>query len=234
MSDIPWYPYAVDEAVPRDISTVERGLGAISRAPLIPEVRLSLQKSARRRSSRGSAAIEGITIDTASLQAMDRGLAPGTRSEREIAALMHLYDWIQEHGPGYVIGERDLKTLHQLVWDKIITKSLSGRYRHDPVGVWDGSRLVHEAPPAKEVAMLMRAFGKWLGALGSSTLHPVLAAGIAQFQLIRIHPYMDGNGRCSRGLSALIVRCADSDAGGLLAHEDQILRGIDGFYRPSS
>mgnify|MGYP001340853439 CR=1 FL=1 len=41
---------------------------------------------------------------------------------------------------------------------------------------------------------------------------------------------MDGHGRSSRGLSALILRCADSDAGGLLAHEDQILRRIDDFY----
>jgi len=230
MSDIPWYGYVLEDGLIRALGAVERDLGAISRASLIPEVRLSLQKQARRRSSRGSAGIEGVTLETAALQAIDRGLAPSSRNEREVAALMALYDWVQEHSPGFVITEKDLRRIHQLVWDKIIVKTMSGRYRRDAVGVWDGPRLVYEAPAAEKVPGLMAGFGEWLSGLGTSELHPVLASGIAQLQFIRIHPYMDGNGRCSRALSALVLRCSGYDAGGLLAHEDQILQRIDDFY----
>lgn len=35
--------------------------------------------------------------------------------------------------------------------------------------------------------------------------HPVLASGIAQFQLVHIHPFLDGNGRASRLLSTLCL-----------------------------
>lgn len=36
-----------------------------------------------------------------------------------------------------------------------------------------------------------------------TSIHPVLIAGIAQFQLVHIHPFIDGNGRTSRLLSTL-------------------------------
>jgi Fic family protein len=38
-----------------------------------------------------------------------------------------------------------------------------------------------------------------------SEVHPVLVAGVAQFQLVHIHPFVDGNGRTSRLLSTLCL-----------------------------
>jgi Fic family protein len=37
------------------------------------------------------------------------------------------------------------------------------------------------------------------------TVHPVLESGIAQFQLVHVHPFVDGNGRTSRLLSTLCL-----------------------------
>ncbi|PYV07945.1 MAG: hypothetical protein DMG07_27155 [Acidobacteria bacterium] len=36
-----------------------------------------------------------------------------------------------------------------------------------------------------------------------SAIQPVLVAGIAQYQLVHIHSFLDGNGRASRLLSTL-------------------------------
>lgn len=36
-------------------------------------------------------------------------------------------------------------------------------------------------------------------------IHPVLISGIAQFQLVHIHPFLDGNGRTSRLLSTFCL-----------------------------
>jgi len=49
----------------------------------------------------------------------------------------------------------------------------------------------------------MRGLVEWLRE--ESTIHPVLVAGIAQFQLVHIHPFIDGNGRTSRLLSTLCL-----------------------------
>ena len=52
-----------------------------------------------------------------------------------------------------------------------------------------------EAMPLDQRAVLV----EWLRA--ESGIHPVLVAGIAQFQFVHIHPFIDGNGRTSRLLS---------------------------------
>ncbi len=49
----------------------------------------------------------------------------------------------------------------------------------------------------------MRELVDWLNR--ESNVHPVLASGIAQFQLVHIHPFLDGNGRTSRLLSTLCL-----------------------------
>ena len=36
-------------------------------------------------------------------------------------------------------------------------------------------------------------------------IHPVLMSGIAQFQLVHIHPFLDGNGRTARLLLTLCL-----------------------------
>ena len=36
-------------------------------------------------------------------------------------------------------------------------------------------------------------------------IHPVIVSAIAQFQLVHIHPFLDGNGRTSRLLSTLCL-----------------------------
>ena len=36
-------------------------------------------------------------------------------------------------------------------------------------------------------------------------IHPVLKAGIVHYELVRIHPFIDGNGRVARALSTLIL-----------------------------
>ena len=55
----------------------------------------------------------------------------------------------------------------------------------------------------------MRELVEWLRA--EQAIHPVLVAGIAQFQLVHIHPFVDGNGRTSRLLSTLCLYRAGYD-----------------------
>jgi Fic family protein len=88
--------------------------------PLLPQLRQSLQKEARRRSSRATAAIEGVEVDVSSVESLERGMAAISRNEREVAALIKLYEWVQSQPIGYGVSETDCKHLHQLVWDGII------------------------------------------------------------------------------------------------------------------
>jgi len=59
------------------------------------------------------------------------------------------------------------------------------------------------AAAGRRLPTLMRELVEWLR--DEQAIHPVLVAGIAQFQLVHIHPFVDGNGRTSRLLSTLCL-----------------------------
>ncbi len=61
--------------------------------------------------------------------------------------------------------------------------------------------IVYAPPPPHDVAPMMQSLVSWLR--DQTEIHPVLVAGVAQFQLVHIHPFVDGNGRTSRLLSTL-------------------------------
>ena len=60
-----------------------------------------------------------------------------------------------------------------------------------------------------DVPALMQELVAWLRQ--EAEVHPALVAGIAQFQLVHIHPFLDGNGRTSRLLSTLCLYRAGYD-----------------------
>ena len=70
-------------------------------------------------------------------------------------------------------------------------------------------KIIYTPPPPEDVPPLMRELVDWLRA--ESPIHPVLVAGIAQFHLVHIHPFLDGNGRTSRLLSTLSLYRAGYD-----------------------
>ena len=62
---------------------------------------------------------------------------------------------------------------------------------------------IYTPPPAHDVPIMMAELVKYLNS--EAETHSVLMSGIAQFQLVHIHPFLDGNGRTSRLLSTLCL-----------------------------
>ena len=69
--------------------------------------------------------------------------------------------------------------------------------------------VIYTPPPPGAVPGEMQELVEWLNQPGE--IHPILVRGIAQFQLVHIHPFMDGNGRTSRLLSTLCLYRAEYD-----------------------
>lgn len=80
-----------------------------------------------------------------------------------------------------------------------------GQYRtiQNYVGNSRTKAVIYMPPSPGAVPALMHDLVTWLGA--ESAVHPVLVAGLAQFPLVQIHPFVDGNGRTSRLLSTLCL-----------------------------
>jgi Fic family protein len=151
-----------------------------------------------------SNALEGNTLtrqETALV--VEKGLTVGGKSLREhLEAVNHAHalDWVKNlvtHQPD-TITEYDILHIHELIL-KSIDDDNAGRYRHVSVRI-SGSTVI--LPNPKKVPDLMMNFIDWLK---HAKLHPVELAAEAHYQLVTIHPFIDGNGRTARLLMNLIL-----------------------------
>jgi Fic family protein len=89
--------------------------------------------------------------------------------------------------------------------------------------------IIYTPPSPSDVPGLMRELVEWLRA--ETAVHPVLVAGVAQFQLVQVHPFLDGNGRTSRLLSTLCLYRAGYDFKRLFTLSEFYDRDRARFYR---
>ena len=89
--------------------------------------------------------------------------------------------------------------------------------------------IIYTPPPPEDVPPLMQDLVGWLRE--ESVIHPVLMAGIAQFHLVHIHPFVDGNGRTSRLLSTLVLYRAGYDFKRLFTISEYYDRDRTAFYQ---
>ena len=89
--------------------------------------------------------------------------------------------------------------------------------------------VIYTPPSAIEVPAMMSELVEWLNK--DIDIHPVLVSGIAQFQLVHIHPFLDGNGRTSRLLSTLCLYKAGYDFKRLFTISEYYDRDRPTFYK---
>lgn len=97
------------------------------------------------------------------------------------------------------ISERTIKELHALVLHGI-DRSNAGKYRSVPVMI-SGSR--HVPPQPYLIEKLMEDFLIRYNEMEEGKTHPLLIAAYLHDELVRIHPFIDGNGRTCRLLMNL-------------------------------
>ena len=109
-------------------------------------------------------------------------------------------------GDGGPITEGLIREIHKrLVQDVRGNSAAPGAYRKIQNYVVNSKtkEVIYTPPPVYEISQMMLALIDWLN--NEEEVHPVLVSGIAQFQLVHIHPFLDGNGRTARLLSTLCL-----------------------------
>ncbi|MDB6080850.1 MAG: Fic family protein, partial [Chlamydiia bacterium] len=79
------------------------------------------------------------------------------------------------------------------------------------------------------VPIMMSELVEWLKS--EKEINPVLVAGIAQFQLVHIHPFLDGNGRSARLLSTLYLYKTGYDFKRLFTISEYYDRDRSNYYK---
>jgi Fic family protein len=152
---------------------------------------------------------------------------------RELLNYRSAFEFVSEClDSGDPITEGLIREIHRKLVEGVRGgKADPGNYRRIQNYVANSStgEVIYTPPSAVEVPIMMSEMVKWLNA--DLEIHPVLVSGIAQFQLVHIHPFLDDNGRASRLLSTLCLYKAGYDFKRLFTISEYYNRDRPTFYK---
>ena len=160
---------------------------------------LRLRKVNRIKTIHSSLAIEGNTLSEDEVRDIIDGknvVAP-IRQIQEVKNAIKTYELYPTLD---AFNEKDLLKAHGVMMGALVDEP--GRYRRGGVGVFGEKGLVHLAPPADRVPMLMSDLFEWLK---RSKDHLLIRSCVFHYEFEFIHPFIDGNGRTGRLWQSLIL-----------------------------
>lgn len=167
-----------------------------NKRPLSKETSKSLQEAINLEWTYNSNGIEGNTLTLKETKVVLEGITIGGKSIREhLEAINHenaieyLEDLLEDKNE---VSEWIIKELHQLIL-KGIDDDNAGKYRNDNV-IINGAK--HRPPEYIKVPELMERL--IINYKGWNKYHPIIRASLLHGELVKIHPFIDGNGRTSR------------------------------------
>jgi len=202
--------FAISNAILVDLTRIEDAIGFMSTAQLSDDWIRDMQANALTLEAHYTTHIEGtkLTLEQATQLLAGQTIPDANPNDvRELLNYRTAFELVAEYiGSGEPITEALIREIHKrLVTDVRGGSAAPGQYRLGQNLVVDSvtKETVYTPPPAEEVQPLMTDLVKWLNAC--TGLNAVLVSGIAQFQLVHIHPFIDGNGRTARLLAMLVM-----------------------------
>lgn len=183
-------PFTLTQHLIDLVSRISEALGrwATMESAISPRLR----RENRIRSIQASLAIENnsLSLDevTAILEGKQvRGLP---REIQEVKNAIAAYELLETLKPS---SQRDFLAAHAALMQGLADDA--SRFRSGSVGIYQGQRLVHMAPPAERVPHLVKDLRAWVK---DTDFHPLLASAAVHYEIEFIHPFSDGNGRSGR------------------------------------
>lgn len=158
-------PFSITGEILDRIAKIERLIGRVDSLDQ-PRPQPHLRKSNRVRTVQGSLAIEGNTLSLDQVTALLEGRRViGQKNEiKEVLNAVEVYRRMHEFKPSSC---RSLLKAHRIMMDGLLPSA--GRWRTGHVGIIQGSKVSHVAPPADRVPHLMENL---FGFLRTATSHP--------------------------------------------------------------
>ena len=192
-------PFEITSKIIELISNISEKIGEINSLQDSP-YHVKLRKENRIKTIHSSLAIENNSLSLKQITAIiDGKRVLGNPNEiKEVKNSIQAYDLLLSLNP---YNEKDLLKAHKLMMQDLVERN--GKYRTDGVGIFDGKKVVHMAPPADRVPELMGDLFEWLK---TSDIHPLIKSCVFHYEFEFIHPFQDGNGRIGRLWQTVILK----------------------------
>lgn len=192
------------------LTAIERARGFLEAATLSQEWLEKMQNKALILEAHHTTHIEGTQLTLKESEQLWQGqhLADiNPDDEKELLNYRDAFELVSSYvGDGQPITEGLIREIHKRLVQGVRGDSATpGLYRkiQNYVANSKTKEVIYTPPPVYEISSMMQALVDWLNE--EEAVHPVLVSGIAQFHLVHIHPFLDGNGRTARLLSTLCL-----------------------------
>ncbi len=233
------------------VSSVESAKAIIDHSPLVPAWEAKFKKDAMARTIHFGTKIEGNdltqeqaqkvvrleTVDDPEEAANKSGIIARERDVQEVINYRNVVKWIDEQDAEIaadLFSEKILKQLHSLTMQNLLVDDEIGHYRRKQVivkGAGDSAgQVVFRPPVSVEVPYLIEDFFKWLNSPEAKNLHPIFRAAITHYQLVYVHPFIEGNGRTARGMATLVLYASGYDFKRFFSLEEYFDSNVESYY----
>lgn len=226
--------FQITNTILNNIAKIEAAKEVIQNAPLVPAWEAKFREEAIVRTVYHGTHIEGNELNFTEAKAVLEGREV-TAKERDIQEVLNyrqVLNFIDSFASkGKDVTEALVLKVHELTTNKILPKDQTGSFRRVAVNVAKRSGEVVFRPPLPNlVSEQIKTFLTWLNSPLGQEINPILRAGITHYELVRVHPFTDGNGRTARAVTTLILFTEGYDIKKFFSLEEYYDRNPADYY----
>ncbi len=230
--------FSISNKLLKSIGIVEAAREVIINAPMLPVYEKKFREEAIVRTVHHGTHIEGNELNYTEASQVLKG-QPVVGRDRDIQEIMNyrnVLNFLEYVGKGEISGrkitEAVIRKIHTLTVEKLLAIEQCGSYRKTQVVVKNSltGEITFRPPPAIEVPYQIEDFLLWLNNMGKEEMHSVIKAAITHYELVRIHPFVDGNGRMARATATLVLFLDDYDIKKFFSLEEYYDRDASRYY----
>ena len=223
--------FLINNKILKNIGDIEAAKQIIEHAPLVPYWEKKVQDEAMVRTTHYGTHIEGNELSLTQVQKILDGerVVARERDVQEVINYRKVLGYIDQISDSK-IDEDTIRELHKIVIKNVLDDNSAGDYRNKEVIIRNSisGEVAFKPPRAVEVPWQMKELVIFIN--DEVEIHPVLKGGIVHYELVRIHPFLDGNGRVSRALSMLVLYKLGYDIRQFFSLEEHFDRDPDRYY----
>lgn len=197
----------------KNIGIADAAREVIANAPLIPAWEAKFRKEAAERFVHHGTHLEGNPLSFEQAQDILEGqeVIARERDVQEVINYRNVLGYIgtsaSQTGQPYELSIETILEIHRLTVDKIVPQEAAGQVRVKQVVLRNSltGQISYTPPPAAEVPYLLEDLINWVNSEEARQFHPIIKAGIIHYELSRIHPFVEGNGRTARAVATLVM-----------------------------
>ena len=224
--------YTITETLLARISETEALRTKIQTAPVRVAWLESIRMDSLVRRAHFSTAIEGnpLTLPEVEALAGAKKVDVKDRAKREVLNYLAALRWIAGQPENAPVTEAAVLKLHRIITTGLLEPKLVGAYKVSANVIMSAGQVVYRPPGPQASRPGTRALVAWLEGQGQST-HSIVASACAHYEMARLHPFRDGNGRVARALATWVLYHRGFDTQHLFAVDQYFKEDHEGYYQ---